>query len=82
MVRLKKTKNITQDSQSPGREINPGFPEEEADLLTTPSRRFYTKTKDNDRIIDTSERHIIAVTTLAVYSGGIGFECKPEYSNS
>jgi hypothetical protein len=37
---LRKTmKNLSRDSQSPGRDLNPGHPEYEAGVLTTRSRR-------------------------------------------
>jgi hypothetical protein len=36
---MKTTKNLNQDSQSPGRVLNPGPPENEAGVLTTGPRR-------------------------------------------
>jgi hypothetical protein len=35
----KNTKNLSQDSRSPGRDLNPGFPEYEAGVLATRLRR-------------------------------------------
>jgi hypothetical protein len=37
--------NLSQDSQSPGRDLNPGPPEYEAEVLTTRSRSSVTKFK-------------------------------------
>jgi hypothetical protein len=43
---IEENKNIGHDSQSPGRDMKPRFPEQEAEVLTTPSRRLHTKIQD------------------------------------
>jgi hypothetical protein len=36
----KATKNLSQDSQTPGRDLKPGHPKHETGVLTTEPRRF------------------------------------------
>jgi hypothetical protein len=43
----KTTKNLSQDSRSPGRDLNPGPPEYEAGVLTTRPRRLVVHMKDS-----------------------------------